>query len=231
MHRSTQTLLAAVALLAAACSDAPPTALEGPDAQPQLSHNAFDAAGSTSDVLVFPGVDIDGDDAEDGMTKVGESTLVRTSGGATLSAHTTGLPAGAYTNWWVIFNDPGACSDDCGEDDIFVDGDPANGPDVGQILAAKIDVLFGTGHVVNGPEASFASHRRKGDSRGSLFEALYAAQGMEAPGLMMPRTAEVHLIVRYHGPADPGRIPTQIHTVEGECGPPDCVDLAFATHK
>lgn len=230
MHRPAQALVAALALLVAACSDTA-TAPDGSDPQPQFSHTAFDAVHSTSDVLITPGVDIDGDEVDDGMTKVGESRLVRNSAGATLSAHTAGLPAGAYTNWWVIFNDPAECSDDCGKDDVFVDGDPANGPDIDQILAAKIDVVFGTGHVVGGPRANFASHRSKGDSDGSLFEGLYAANGMEAPGLMMPMTAEVHLIIRYHGEAEPGRIPTQIHTVEADCLPPECVDSAFAVHK
>lgn len=57
-------------------------------------------------------------DEIDGAT----ATLTRTANGlsATLS---TSLPAGhAETMWWVIFNNPGACTADgrgCSDDDIF----------------------------------------------------------------------------------------------------------------
>jgi hypothetical protein len=71
----------------------------------------------------------------------GVATKIRTSADA---GH-------AITIWYVIFNEPSAClGGACGEDDLFVDGDPANGFNAAQIQAARISVVYGgDGGVVN----------------------------------------------------------------------------------
>ena len=57
---------------------------------------------------------------------VGTSTLVRNDNGVAMTIHTVGLPAGtADTVWWVIFNNPSACSHGmgglrCGAGDLSV---------------------------------------------------------------------------------------------------------------
>ena len=50
----------------------------------------------------------------------GTSDLVRTVDGISMNIDTTDLPVGAYSVWWVIFNDPSKCSDGaCGENDVL----------------------------------------------------------------------------------------------------------------
>jgi hypothetical protein len=47
------------------------------------------------------------------------STLQRGYFSVTIALQTYGLtPGNGYTLWWVIFQDPGACIDGCGDDDI-----------------------------------------------------------------------------------------------------------------
>jgi len=47
------------------------------------------------------------------------STLQRGYFSVNLSLHTSGLtPGHAYSLWWVIFQNPGACVEGCGDDDI-----------------------------------------------------------------------------------------------------------------
>ena len=41
-----------------------------------------------------------------------------------MSLDTTDLPVGAFTVWWVIFNNPSACTNnDCGASDLYPDGE------------------------------------------------------------------------------------------------------------
>jgi hypothetical protein len=75
-----------------------------------------------------------------------------------------------------------------------------NGPVSGQ---------FAAGHVIgNDGVATFAGHLAVGDTSGCFHPAFPCA------GLTDPRTQPILLLARVHGPADPGRIPTQIHTSE-----------------
>jgi hypothetical protein len=86
------------------------------------------------------------------------------------------------------------------------------------------DVIYGAGHVVGGNgTANFAAHLNEGDTGGSLFP-------QPSPGLIDAETAEIHIVVRSHGPAIPGMIPEQIHTVGGGCLINVCEDLQFAIH-
>jgi len=153
-------------------------------------------------VHVFPdGPDIPG----------ASSTLVRSAGGVSIRLSTDGLAPGAYTAWWVIFDDPSACVDGCGLDDLGV----ATG-------------LYATGHVVgdNG-KANFAAHLSVGDLSGLDATAPPIFAG---PGLLHPFEAEVHLVVRNHGPAIPGRIAEQTKVFAGGCDVFACVNVAAAAH-
>jgi hypothetical protein len=88
--------------------------------------------------------------------------------------------------------------------------------------------------------ASFGGSRRAGDTSGSLLALL---TGMPTPGLEDARTAEIHFIVRVHGPVVPELMPGMIHTFGGGCvgmpangilGPPgdfECHDPQFAVHQ
>ena len=136
----------------------------------------------------------------------GGSRLTRTNNGVTLNLKTTGLqPGDAVTVWWIVWNDPAACSGvPCGLGDLGVEGS---------------SIARAAGHVVGGDgKGNFNGHLRTGDTSEALF----------GPGLTDPAGAEIHLVVRSHGPAIPGHIPTQIHTVEDGCAA--CSDVQAAVH-
>ena len=155
----------------------------------------------------------------------GTSTLTRNSNGATATLKTSGIPTGhVATIWGVIFNKPEECdSSPCGESDL-------GNPDVaGSVLGVS------GGHVVGGGDyANFGGRINEGD----VSEALFGL------GLMDAKTAEIHLVVRDHGPKIPGMVDDQIHTLNGGCDPnkpiftpgeiPDepgeCNDLQFSIH-
>jgi hypothetical protein len=199
----------AASLLAACSGQSPlqPSSSAGIGASPQSSITAAGAAPaasahSTVPVHVFPtGPDVPG----------ASSTLVRSAGGVSIRLSTDGLAPGAYSAWWVIFDDPSACVDGCGLDDLGV----ATG-------------LYATGHVVgsNG-KANFAAHLSVGDLSGldPSAPAIFAG-----PGLLHPFGADVHLVIRYHGPAIPGRIPEQTGTFAGGCDAFACGNVLAAVH-
>ena len=141
--------------------------------------------------------------------------LVTNDRGATLQVNTSELtPGHAITVWWVIFNYPENCTDGvCGLDDAFPP--PGN-------LAAGTSVSFAAGHVIGGSgQGNYGAHISVG--------------GDAAPwhfGLLEPRTAEYHFVLRDHGPAIPGIVHEQISTATAGCNnfPPftgeyTCVDV------
>ena len=138
----------------------------------------------------------------------GTSDLVRSVDGISINIDTSDLPVGAYTTWWIIFNDPSGCSDGaCGENDVL----PPPGT-----TAAKVSVLWATGGIV-GPD-------RMGHFSASLGVGADAAPGqlLFGDGLTNPMGAEVHMAVRYHGPVrwdDPTLFHDQLYSVAGFCTP------------
>jgi hypothetical protein len=149
------------------------------------------------------------------MVPGSSAQLVTNDQGASLQINTSGLtPGHTVTVWWVIFNYPENCSDGvCGLDDAF--------PPLGNI-AAGASVSFAAGHVIGGAgQANYGAH--------------ISAGGDAAPwtvGLLEPRTAEFHFVLRDHGPAIPGLVNEQIHTAGAGCNnvPPftgdyTCLDL------
>lgn len=172
----------------------------------------------------------------DQETPVGTSAMLRTNRGVLATFRTTSLmPREALTLWWVVFNDPTGCSDECGEDDIFVDGDPANGLNAAGIEAADIVAGFATGRVANRHgRAMMIDWLRE---NGPVHEVIFG----EAPVLKDSRKAEIHLVARSHGPAVPRLIGEQTGSYAGGCdvflNPPamptqigECADIQFAVH-
>jgi hypothetical protein len=140
-----------------------------------------------------------------------------------MSIQTTGLAQEAYTVWWIVFNNPANCSDGaCGEDDIFIFDEDGNiiGPNVPGREAAEISVLWAAGNVVGvAGNAGFAGHLQEGKIKGDINFG---------PGLTNVDGAEIHLVVRTHGPAIPGRVKEQISTFLGGCDVNVCDDVQFA---
>ncbi len=138
----------------------------------------------------------------------GTSDLTRSNDGVSINIDTTDLPVGAYSTWWVIFNNPAGCSDgECGENDVL----PPPGT-----AQAEVSVLWATGGIV-GPD-------RMGHFSASLGLGLDAAGGqvIYGDGLTNPMGSEIHMIVRYHGPAiwsNAEDLLGQMYTFQGQCSP------------
>jgi len=163
-------------------------------------------------------------------TEGGESTLSRGDNWISYTLQTTGLPAGAYTNWWVILNHPDECANpdptvgsQCGLGDAFL---PDPSP----------SVFWATGGVVQDDGVGhFQARIFVGDDLGIPGE-----QFLFGPGLLNPKGAEVFLIVKYHGPAsdDPDVLRGQTYTLLGSCSEGanadassmQCFDPQFAFH-
>jgi hypothetical protein len=146
---------------------------------------------------------------------MGTSRLVRRDSGVNLRVHTTGLEPGAYTVWFLVFNNPGGCVDpaNCGADAAdFEPGGPAG-----------FGFTRATGGIV-GPrgEATFAGNLLAGE--------ILMDDAFEPIAFDDPQAAEIQVIVRYHGPADPGEIFDQTHTLQPELGVGPDVDVQFAVH-
>lgn len=205
--RRSAVVAVALCLATWACTQDAPVS---PDASP-----LFDATGkmATSDQVNLMSF-IDG-------TKVGTSTLTRTSQNVSVVLQHDNAPAHAFTVWGVVFNNPDECAGSpCGLADLF-------DPDVnGSVARAGGQVVGAEG------AATFSGQLREGDDSEALF----------GPGLVDAMVAEIHFILRSHGPpqADEGEVDDQISSVDGGCeielgpGMPtaegECGDIAFSIH-
>jgi hypothetical protein len=159
------------------------------------------------------------------------SQLVRTDSGISLSQRTSAPAGHAVTVWWVIFNNPENCAGAegvptrCAEPDLF-------NPDV------EGSVQYAAGHVVGAAGTySVGSYLAEGDTANCPFEAF----GFLCAGLIDARKADVHLVVRTHGPKLTAFMPGQIKSFEAACtpesslglgdGPNTCMDMQFAVHE
>ena len=149
----------------------------------------------------------------------GTSRIVRTDKGISgnISVHLeneTGSAKGlAITLWLVIFNNPDYCATKpCSDGDLFNPG-------------VMSDVINGGGNIVGASErATIGFHYKEGDNTGSIA-TLFNAFGIPFPlnddgegfGLIYPRDAEVHYVIRLHGPVNPAAMPAQIQSYGGGC--------------
>lgn len=180
---------------------------------------------------------------------VGSSTLLRSPTGVSFSVETNGsgngnaLDGHMTTIWLVVFNEPQQCTPEGSSD-----GHPACSLDDvmnamgGGVNEAEIDVLYGAGNVVgNGSQAHFAGFKKVNDLKKSTFSI----------GLKDSKKAEVHLVVRSHGPLASGFGEAQGNVAEaigsfiGGCGgipwfadlgviPTDegqCNDIFYSVHQ
>lgn len=162
------------------------------------------------------------------------SQLTRFPNGVTTTLNTSDLvPGDVYTVWWVIFNEPQNCSDGaCNLDDLFyIEEDGSITLDEVGNRAMNLDAL----------EASVVSIQHASGSvsvDGTL--SVSASLGLNnvpgiiyGPGLQDADAAEIHLVVRTHGPAVDGAFEDQLSTFGGGCEPIDtapCDDVQYAMH-
>ncbi|MDZ7717355.1 MAG: hypothetical protein U5K72_00875 [Balneolaceae bacterium] len=137
---------------------------------------------------------------------IGVSTLHRNGNGITVNFKTTKLmPGHAYTLWWVIWNKPELCATPgaCVESDF------------GNALNVEVQLLYATGSVAgNNGKGNFSAHLKENDDSGSVHE-LFGLPSFG--GLQDAQTAEIHAVLRSHGPKIPGQVGEQINSYEGGC--------------
>jgi hypothetical protein len=84
----------------------------------------------------------------------------------------------------------------------------------------SVSVQYAAGHVIDeGGAAQFGGYLQEGDTEGVINGG---------PGLLDALGANVVLVVRDHGPADPARVDEQIQTFD-VCNP-TCTDLQISMH-
>jgi hypothetical protein len=158
------------------------------------------------------------------------AALLRNASGLKMTIHTNDLPAGdTFTIWWVVFNFPENCEHPieglaaCSEEDLFIE-------------AVGATVLYAAGNIAGGNgKSNFGSSLRSNDLSGC--QAPFDEFGLCREGLVNSYGAEVHFVVRTHGPKIPGMVNQQIGTFAGGCtpetsfgagdGPIECEDLQF----
>lgn len=117
------------------------------------------------------------------VSNAAQATLVRTGDGVRYRIDTTDLvPGNAYTVWFVVINDPGACdATPCAAPQLI--GDPSVDGQVTWGLDGE--VARSTGH------ARFKSRVEAGP----LLDGWLQVQGLDDP-----MGAEIHLVLNDHGP-------------------------------
>lgn len=154
---------------------------------------------TTTDVLDFV----------NGGVPAGSATLWRGKNGIFLTFYSDALePRHTYTIWWIIWNNPENCA---------VPG-ACNDPDFGNPVAVGVDVMYATGRVANrNGKAFFWAYLRENDDSGTI-NPLFGLPA--AGGLLDSKKAEVHAVLRSHGPIIPGELAAQIGSYEGGCDDP-----------
>ena len=166
-----------------------------------------------------------------------KAELVRMDNGIYMTLDTVELtPGDTVTMWWVVFNEPGNCSEGvCNEDDVLLmdaDGTIADSPDGSTPInpeaweAASISILRADGLVADQEgTASFRGHLPLGDT----------TEAVGGPGLLDATKAEVHAVIRTHKQVEPGMANEAINSLNGGCAETwpnePCQDVQFSVFK
>ncbi len=144
------------------------------------------------------------------------TALQRSADSVSVDIHSKGLdPGSAYTVWLVIFNNPSGCVAGCDGTDV-IPGGPA---DVSVIWSGAGGVANAAGRLnVNGSLT-------EGNPEGN--QQLFVDLGAPDAGFTDAEGAEIHTVVRNHGPATGN--PDQVSTFEGDCTAASSADLGSGT--
>jgi hypothetical protein len=152
------------------------------------------------------------------------SSLSRNSRGIFWNISTFDLtPGNTITLWVVIFNNASQCDQTvpgCAPPDL-------NNPVVNGSLQ------YGGGAVVGpGKRADFSGFLEIGDNTGFFLLPMFPNMPNPAPGLVSVKGAEVHLVIRNHGPAstDPATLTQQLTTFGGGCSSFACANIQASVH-
>jgi hypothetical protein len=142
--------------------------------------------------------------------------LVRTRDRVFATIHTSGLtPGTVVTGWFAFFNYPDECATR-----------PCTAADFANPAVQGRVANFGGRIVGADGVADFAEDRAAGDTTN-----VFLGMGF-GPGLIDPRRAEIHLVVRTHGAAsaNPATLTEQLTTFNGGCPPNVCANVQAAVH-
>jgi hypothetical protein len=149
------------------------------------------------------------------------STLSRNNEGVYWNISTSGLPVGEVVTLWVaVFNDPSYCAPaGCSAPDL-------NNPFVNGSLQYAGGAIVG----VNG-RADFSGYLAAGDNTGAAFP--FPGLPNPAPGIVNPKAADIHLVIRKHGPAnsDPTILQQQLSSFGGGCNLGGCANIQASVHQ
>lgn len=120
----------------------------------------------------------------------GTARLTRRNSSVSFSFRTTGLEKGhAITIWWVIFNNPDACTHPNATIGSRCDAPDLGNPDV------EASVLWAAGNLAGqSGRSGFGGHLKEGEV--TTFHPAFVG----SPGLVDAGEAEIHLVLRTHGP-------------------------------
>ncbi len=156
----------------------------------------------------------------------GASFLVRENGSIKMQGYTTNLePNNTYTIWWVIYNKPELCVEGNGMfDEVGCGKDEILDPELAEIT--KSSMLWASGFISDAQgNAHFSAELRKRNPLGEVSTG---------PGLLKPKTAEVHFLIRSHGEMKVGMVKEQISTMMANCMPMGdhaCFEVQGSVHK
>jgi hypothetical protein len=154
--------------------------------------------------------------ADQSVVSTGGTMLTRKADGIFMTMYTAGLvPGTVATAWIAVFNTPAGCATN-----------PCTAADMTNPNAHGV-LYYGGGKII-GTEgtANFGGFRAVGDTAG-VFNGT-------AGRLILPLTAEIHLVVRTHGAAnlsDPNVLSQQLTTFNGGCPPNTCANIQISIHQ
>jgi hypothetical protein len=165
----------------------------------------------------------------DGSAVDGESHLTRTDNDVFVLVEGEGLVAGdAHTLWFIVFNQPANCSDECGENDIFNEDGTLYEESV---EAAEIGIGNATGNIARADGTIELGGHLVTNGGPAGHQILFPA-GLVGDSLLTVGgdDAEVHVILQSHGNARGGKkLLEQLSMVDANCTP-TCADLQAAVH-
>ncbi|MFC1748308.1 hypothetical protein ACFL2V_05825 [Pseudomonadota bacterium] len=156
----------------------------------------------------------------------GASFLTRDKKSIKMEGFTTNLePNSTYTIWWVIYNKPELCVDGNGMfDEVGCGKDEVLDPELAEIT--KSSMLWGGGFISDAQgNAHFSAELYKKNPLGEV---------PMGPGLLKPKTAEVHFLIRSHGEMKVGMVKEQVSTMMANCMPMGdhaCSNIQGSVHK
>lgn len=175
---------------------------EGPDPAGPSSHESSSLASAAAPTVVTD-LPID---ALGGSAVSGSASLTRSSQGLRIDLEVEGLTEGyAYSIWWAIFDNPQGC-----------DANGCDSFDLRNIRQAQGSLVNGGGFVGTTGAVFHQSLLSRHDPEGKSVEA------GDPSGVDNPYKAEVHVIIRSHGPAesDPADLAMQTGTFGVFCNLP-----------